>query len=153
MERQTTIRELKGIGDKTAALFARLNIYTIDDLLLHYPVGYDRFLPEVAVNQLEEGQVCAFRGQLQGSIAGRKTRTLTVSTCKVSDTTGEVSLTFFNIPYLKNMIKPGEPYIFRGLVQGKPASRKTAHGVYSGGVWEAFGYISAQVFPDKGIDK
>ncbi len=124
MERQTTIRELKGIGDKTAALFARLNIYTIDDLLLHYPVGYDRFLPEVAVNQLEEGQVCAFRGQLQGSIAGRKTRTLTVSTCKVSDTTGEVSLTFFNIPYLKNMIKPGEPYIFRGLVQGKPASRK-----------------------------
>ena len=54
MERQTTIRELKGIGDKTAALFARLNIYTIDDLLLHYPVGYDRFLPEVAVNQLEE---------------------------------------------------------------------------------------------------
>ena len=124
MERQTTIRELKGIGDKTAALFARLNIYTIDDLLLHYPVGYDRFLPEVAVNQLEEGQVCAFRGQLQGSIAGRKTRTLTVSTCRVSDTTGEVSLTFFNIPYLKNMIKPGEPYIFRGLVQGKPASRK-----------------------------
>jgi len=115
---------LKGIGDKTAALFARLNIYTIDDLLLHYPVGYDRFLPEVAVNQLEEGQVCAFRGQLQGSIAGRKTRTLTVSTCRVSDTTGEVSLTFFNIPYLKNMIKPGEPYIFRGLVQGKPASRK-----------------------------
>ena len=113
MERQTTIRELKGIGDKTAALFARLNIYTIDDLLLHYPVGYDRFLPEVAVNQLEEGQVCAFRGQLQGSIAGRKTRTLTVSTCRVSDTTGEVSLTFFNIPYLKNMIKPGEPYIFR----------------------------------------
>ena len=124
MERQTTIRELKGIGDKTAALFARLNIYTIDDLLLHYPVGYDRFLPEVAVNQLEEGQVCAFRGQLQGSIAGRKTRTLTVSTCRVSDTTGEVSLTFFNIPYVKNMIKPGEPYIFRGLVQGKPASRK-----------------------------
>ena len=124
MERQTTIRELKGIGDKTAALFARLNIYTIDDLLLHYPVGYDRFLPEVAVNQLEEGQVCAFRGQLQGSIAGRKTRTLTVSTCRVSDTTGEVSLTFFNIPYLKNMIKPGEPYIFRGLVQGKHASRK-----------------------------
>lgn len=124
MERQTTIRELKGIGDKTAALFARLSIYTIDDLLLHYPVGYDRFLPEVAVNQLEEGQVCAFRGQLQGSIAGRKTRTLTVSTCRVSDTTGEVSLTFFNIPYLKNMIKPGEPYIFRGLVQGKPASRK-----------------------------
>ena len=124
MERQTTIRELKGIGDKTAALFARLSIYTIDDLLLHYPVGYDRFLPEVAVNQLEEGQVCAFRGQLQGSIAGRKTRTLTASTCRVSDTTGEVSLTFFNIPYLKNMIKPGEPYIFRGLVQGKPASRK-----------------------------
>lgn len=124
MDRRTTIRELKGIGEKTAALFARLDIHTIEDLLLHYPVGYDTFLPEVPVDHLEEGRICAFRGQLQGSIAGRKTRTLTVSACRAADETGEVALTFFNMPYLKNMIKPGEPYIFRGMVQGKAGSRK-----------------------------
>lgn len=124
MERQTTIRELKGIGEKTATLFARLDIHTIEDLLLHYPMGYDTFSPEVTVDHLEEGRICAFRGQLRGSIAGRKTRTLTVSTCRVADATGEVALTFFNMPYLKNMIKPGEQYIFRGMVQGKAGSRK-----------------------------
>ena len=39
MERQAGIEMLKGIGKKTSALFTKLNIATIDDLLKHYPLG------------------------------------------------------------------------------------------------------------------
>lgn len=35
--------EIKGIGEKTAALFQKLNIETVGDLLLHYPRTYVQF--------------------------------------------------------------------------------------------------------------
>ena len=72
MERQTTIRELKGIGDKTAALFARLNIYTIDDLLLHYPVGYDRFFTGSGCESAGGGTGVCLPGTAAGQHCGQK---------------------------------------------------------------------------------
>lgn len=112
------IRSLKGVGEKTAALFAKLDIKTIRDLLRHYPAGYDTFQDTVPMRELVPGMFCAVRGVLTGGIAARKGGRLTVSTCRVSDGTGMLALTFFNIPYLKNRIKPGETYIFRGTVSG-----------------------------------
>ena len=38
MEEKAKLKTLKGIGDKTAALFARLGIFTVEDLLRHYPL-------------------------------------------------------------------------------------------------------------------
>ena len=35
------ITSIKGIGDKTAGLFHKLNIYHVKDLLLHFPRDYD----------------------------------------------------------------------------------------------------------------
>lgn len=115
MDLRTEIKALKGIGDKTAALFGRLGILTIEDLFAHYPLGYDSFEDAVSVSGLRSGTLCAVKARLLGGISARKVRNLTISTCKVSDPEGEVSLTFFNMPYLKNIIKPDEYYIFRGV--------------------------------------
>jgi len=41
MNERTGIGELKGIGEKTEKLFHRLGVYTVGDLLRHYPRGYD----------------------------------------------------------------------------------------------------------------
>ena len=43
MNQSTSIIEIKGIGEKTAALFQKLNIETVGDLLLHYPRTYVQF--------------------------------------------------------------------------------------------------------------
>lgn len=37
------VTSLKGIGDKTAGLFARLGVQTVEDLLHYYPRAYDTF--------------------------------------------------------------------------------------------------------------
>ncbi len=124
MEWDATIRSLKGIGEKTAALFAKIGICYIEDLLRHYPLAYDTFSKPVPISDLQAGVLCAVRGKLSGGIAGKRIRTLSLSTCKVSDGTQELSLTFFNMPYLKNRIRPGEVYIFRGVVQGSPGKWK-----------------------------
>ncbi len=113
---------LKGIGEKTAALFSRLGIDTVEELLLHYPLGYDSFQEPVPIQDLQAGNLCAVRGRLQGEISGKKSKTRSVSVCKVSDGTGTLSLTFFHMPYLKNMIRPGEDYVFRGTAQGRTGS-------------------------------
>ena len=46
MERTSNIGTLKGIGAKTEQLFHNLGVYTIGDILLHYPKNYDK-LPTI----------------------------------------------------------------------------------------------------------
>ena len=38
-----SILTIKGVGEKTAALFMRLDIHTVDDLLHYYPRAYNHF--------------------------------------------------------------------------------------------------------------
>ena len=40
MRKEDSIQTIKGIGEKTAESFARLGIFTIDDLLHTYPRNY-----------------------------------------------------------------------------------------------------------------
>ena len=43
MANDQSIETLKGIGEKTAKLFEKVGIRTIDDLLHYYPRGYDTY--------------------------------------------------------------------------------------------------------------
>ena len=52
----TNIQNIKGIGEKSAALFAKLNIHTVGDLLRFYPRGYETFKSPITVNDAVEGE-------------------------------------------------------------------------------------------------
>ena len=41
------ITSIKGIGDKTAKLFEKISVYTVRDLLDHFPRDYEEFGPPV----------------------------------------------------------------------------------------------------------
>ena len=56
MNERTGIGELKGIGEKTEKLFHRLGVYTVGDLLRHYPRGYDIYEAPVPIDDLTEGR-------------------------------------------------------------------------------------------------
>ena len=34
------VNRIKGVGEKTAALFGRINVFTVEDLIGHYPRDY-----------------------------------------------------------------------------------------------------------------
>ena len=55
MNQSTSIIEIKGIGEKTAALFQKLNIETVGDLLLHYPRTYVQFPVAKEVAEVTDG--------------------------------------------------------------------------------------------------
>lgn len=65
MERSDSIMVVKGIGEKTAKLFSKKKIETIDDLLKFYPKSYQEFKDPLLIEDvlLEEkvavmGQIC-----------------------------------------------------------------------------------------------
>ena len=116
---QEPITSLKGIGEKTGALFKRLGVETVEDLLHDYPRAYDAYGPPVPVGQVQEGKVCTVCGQLLKTATVRRYQNMQVIVTIVKDLTGSLQLTWFNMPYLKNTLQMGRILLFRGRVTKK----------------------------------
>lgn len=119
MEDKTSILQIKGVGEKTARLFQKLGIKTVGDLLRNYPRDYEIFSEPVPISETDSGELCSVRACLAGSITAKKIRNLTVTNFVIKDGTGQIFMTYFNMPYVKNIMKKGFFYIFRGVVQKK----------------------------------
>lgn len=123
MNQSTPITEIKGVGDKTRKLFEKLDISTVGDLLSHYPRDYETFGAPVPIAEATPGQICAIHVTVTGIPNQKKVRNLTILNVNVRDTSGAMQLTFFNMPFLKKILKPGGYYLFRGLVQTRGAAK------------------------------
>ena len=44
------VNRIKGVGEKTAALFGKINVYTVDDLIRHYPRDYETYDAPVSMS-------------------------------------------------------------------------------------------------------
>ncbi len=107
---------MKGVGEKTAALFEKLHVYTAEELVSYYPRDYEQFSVPVPLDQAPVEEVTAVEGRLAGNVATRHVRGLSLTTFDVSCEGGSLHMTYFNMPYLKNSLKRGQPYIFRGCL-------------------------------------
>ncbi|MCM1044911.1 MAG: ATP-dependent DNA helicase RecG [Candidatus Gastranaerophilales bacterium] len=123
MNCDTPIIELKGVGEKTRGLFAKLNIATVQDLLSHYPRDYETFDAPMLIADAPLGQVCAVHVTVLNVPALKKVRNLQILTVNVRDQSGAMQLTFFNMPFLKKVLKQGGYYLFRGMVQSRGAAK------------------------------
>lgn len=110
------IKTLKGVGEKTAALFEKLNIRTAEELVFYYPRDYEQFAEPVSLKEAQEEELTAVEGRIAGNVATRHVRGLSITTFQVTCEGGMLHLTYFNMPYLKNSLKRGAFYIFRGCL-------------------------------------
>lgn len=113
------VETLKGIGEKTAKLFEKVGVRTVDDLLHYYPRGYDTFEEPKPMGDLEDGAVMAVDGCLKNGASGHHFGSASMVTASISDMTRKLRLVWYHMPYLKNTLKPGSRYIFRGKVSRK----------------------------------
>lgn len=112
------VNRIKGVGEKTAALFGKINVYTVDDLIRHYPRDYETYGAPVSILETSPGSVQAVYGQITSIPNVKKVRNLSILNAILKDDNGDsIQLTFFNMPFLKKVLKPGGFYLFRGLVQ------------------------------------
>ncbi len=120
---RSPIQQLKGVGDKTAKLFYKLHIETVEDLLKYYPRDYETFHPPVKISEADVGSTVAVCATVCGIPNVKKVRNLTIMNVVIKDDTGAMQLTFFNMPYLQSVLKNNYSFIFRGMVQAKGAAK------------------------------
>jgi ATP-dependent DNA helicase RecG len=116
LEATEKITVIKGIGEKTEKYFYKLGIETVQDLLEHYPRGYEEFESPISISEIKEGMTAAIEASLVATPKVKKVRNLQIINTQVKDTTGSISLTWFNMPFLQKTLRSGYRYIFRGKV-------------------------------------
>lgn len=119
MNLSDSITSLKGIGDKTAALFHKLNIYTLEDLLHHYPRDYEEYEAPVGLRFAQKESVNAVRVTIKRMDAVKRVRNLQILSVVAGDSENSVLLTWFNMPYLKTKLRTGENIVVRGYLTVK----------------------------------
>lgn len=117
MKYSDNIITLKGIGDKTAKLFGRLGIVTIYELLNYFPRDYETFASPVKVADAPVNVPVTLELTVLADFQWKKVRQLTIGSGMAGDDTGQVSITYFNAPYLRNVIKKGGVYLMRGKLK------------------------------------
>ena len=110
---------LKGIGPTMAKRFAALNIYTLGDLICHFPRGYEDRTKLVPIEKLEPDVPACFRAMVMNTPKTAHVRKgLDITRVQVADTTGRLNLTFFNSKYVSEQLQYGKEYVFYGAVSG-----------------------------------
>ncbi len=120
----SSIGEIKGIGAKTEQLFHKLGVYTVGDILLHYPRDYEKMPPlqsvgELLAGEVTEGMTAAVAARVEKVPLARNTGRMQVTTLTVRERGHSLSLVWFRMPYLKSILKVGEYFVFLGKLQRK----------------------------------
>ena len=110
---------LKGIGPSKAKLFENLNIFTLQDLICHFPRGYEDRTQLVTISRLEADRPACFKAMVMNTPRTNHIRKgLDITKVQVADHTARLTLTFFNNKYAAEQLQYGREYIFYGAVSG-----------------------------------
>lgn len=119
MDWNSPVQELKGIGEQRQKKLQRLGIFTVEDLLTHYPREYKDRSQIMKIAELQEGEVTPFLAQVKEEGQNSRHGRLIYTRMRVYDETGFVWVVWYNQPYMKNALKIGEWYLFTGKLQEK----------------------------------
>lgn len=111
------IEELKGIGTKRGALFRKLGINSVGELICYYPRTYEDWSNTVSISHVQEGEVCCIKATVASPVyENRISGGRILSRVRLEDESGIINATFFNNRYLRNMLLYGGEYVFMGKV-------------------------------------
>ncbi len=117
MNERTGITQLKGIGEKTGALFAKIGVSTVGELLCYYPRGYDVYEKPVLISELEEGRIQTVEGVIYGKAGVSPNRKMPVTSVQIRDISGTIKAIWFRMPFLRSTFAAGGKIILRGQIQ------------------------------------
>ena len=115
---EDSIRFVKGIGPKKAALLEKLHIRTLRDALETYPRDYEDRTVLTRIADIDEDGKYAIRAVVGTEPKVNRIRKgLTLVKCTIFDETGSLHVTWFNNPYAAALVRVGQEYLFYGRVQ------------------------------------
>ena len=114
MEGNDLVSNLKGVGEKTTALFKRLKVHTVEDLTNFYPRYYLTYEEPVSIADAQPGIRVAVYGKITNALAYRQFKGLKITTCNIRDHSGALGLIWYNMPYMRKQLHQGDTRIFVG---------------------------------------
>lgn len=114
---QQPVSDLPKVGPKVTKSLATLGIFTIEDLLRYYPTRYLDFSKFTYIHELLPGETVTVRGFIKTissrfSFPSRKM----LSEAVISDETGSIKVTWFNIGYVAESLQKGDEVLLSGKV-------------------------------------
>ncbi|MGN8885804.1 ATP-dependent DNA helicase RecG [Blautia sp. HCP28S3_G10] len=114
-----SLRTLKGVGEKTEKLFQKIGIFDTEDLIRYYPRNYDTYETPANIADLNEGTVKSVSAAVCTGVYVSSGRGKQIITTTVADSSGKLSVIWFNMPYLRTQLKKGSSFVFRGKITRK----------------------------------
>lgn len=123
----TSLRYLKGVGERRGAQFARLGIATVGELVRNIPRAYEDWSKLTPIASAPFGEPCCVRATALSAPAEHRVRKgMTLYRFQVSDGASRMRVTLFNNKYAAAKIHAGEEYLFFGTVGGDFTHREMA---------------------------
>ena len=120
MEFNSSIKYLKGVGEKGAAMLAKLGIFTLWDLLTFYPRVYEDWSKITAIKDAPLNETVCIRAVAGTDCREHRIRKgMTLYKTEVTDGENLLDITFFNSKFAAQKIEQGKEYLFFGKITGK----------------------------------
>ena len=103
-----SVTEIKGIGAKKAQTLNNLGIFTVNDLIEHFPRDYEDRSQVKDIADLTENEENTFFALVSAVPENVHIRKMTVTKVKLSDSTGSVNAVWYNQSFIKNALKKDE---------------------------------------------
>ena len=114
---KTSVQYVKGVGEARAKTLAKLGLFTVGDVITHFPRDYEDRSSFKRIMELEDGDTCAFYGTVISNVSENRPRKgLSIYKMNIRDDTGIITAIWFNQPYIKTVFSPGEEYVFYGKI-------------------------------------
>lgn len=113
----TPVQFLKGVGPRRAEILAKLDIYTVNDLLHHIPVRYEFSEQVVPIIELQPGATAAVIAVVERIEQPRFTDPRRTITAHVRDHTESCRVRWFNAPYIYDKLDHGTILRIHGKVE------------------------------------
>ncbi|MDD6941434.1 MAG: ATP-dependent DNA helicase RecG [Bacilli bacterium] len=101
------LKDVKGIGPKSLSLLNKINIYTVEDLVTHYPFRYE-ILERCNLNEVEDGGKIIIDGKIESvPILMHFKAGLNKMNFRLVTASGVVGVSIFNRAFLKSQLTVG----------------------------------------------
>ena len=127
----TSVRYIKGIGEKKAQALGKLGVFSLYDLLSFFPARYEdrtKFCPIAAAPEGEGVCIRALVADTPRLVRVR--RGMELVKFRAVDESGSVDITYFNQNYVKDYLARGDSVCFFGKVERSGGRRSMVNPAY-----------------------
>ena len=124
MRQDSSITEIKGIGEKTKKLFEKMGVYTVGDILLHFPRDYVKF-PEITdideLNNVNVSSTYAIHAVIKKAPVVKNTARMQITLQDIGSPGHMIQLVWYRMPYLRHSLCRGDILYFTDILSQREA--------------------------------